>query len=69
MFLLAERIVRAPAAALLAAVVFMANPAFMFFDAQFAYESLALPLVMVVLLLAFFGSKFVLENVFGRHWG
>ncbi|MDQ1657221.1 MAG: hypothetical protein QOD41_2304, partial [Cryptosporangiaceae bacterium] len=52
MFLLAERIVRAPAAALLAAVIFMANPAFMFFDAQFAYESLALPLVTVVLLLA-----------------
>jgi hypothetical protein len=37
---------------LLAVVVFVANPAFTFFDAQFAYESLAAPLVAVVLLLA-----------------
>ncbi|GIJ46346.1 hypothetical protein Val02_32320 [Virgisporangium aliadipatigenens] len=51
-FLLAERLVRAPAAALLAALVFVANPAFAFFDAQFAYESVAAPLVALVLLLA-----------------
>jgi len=39
-------------AALLAAVVFLANPAFMYFDAQYSYQSLAFPLVCVVLLLA-----------------
>jgi hypothetical protein len=51
-FLLAERVHREPAANLLAVVVFAANPAFAFFDAQYAYESLAAPLVAVVLLLA-----------------
>jgi hypothetical protein len=57
-FLLAERFARAAWApspalvALFAVVVFAANPAFAFFDAQFAYESLAAPLVAVVLLLA-----------------
>jgi len=57
-FLLAERFARAAWApspalvALLAVVVFAANPAFAFFDAQFASESLAAPLVAVVLLLA-----------------
>lgn len=51
-FGLAERLLRAPGAALLAVVVFVANPAFAFFDAQYAYESLASPLVAVVLLLA-----------------
>jgi hypothetical protein len=51
-YLLAERILRSSAAGLLAVVVFVANPAFAFFDAQFAYESLAAPLVAVVLVLA-----------------
>jgi hypothetical protein len=51
-FLLAERVLRSPAAGLLAVVVFAANPAFVFFDAQFAYGSLAVPLVAVVVLLA-----------------
>ena len=51
-YLLAERPFRAPGAALLAVLVFAANPTFGFFDAQFAYESLALPLVTLVLLIA-----------------
>jgi hypothetical protein len=50
--LLAERLARSPLVGLLAVVIFVANPAFMFFDAQYAYESLALPLVAVILLLA-----------------
>jgi hypothetical protein len=68
-FLLAERLARAawapkpPAVALLAVVVFAANPAFAFFDAQFAYESLASPLVAVVLLVA------VRLEDSGRPWG
>src|SRR5262249_46725985 len=36
----------------LGAVVYMANPSFLYFDAGFAYESFALPLVVVALLLA-----------------
>jgi hypothetical protein len=51
-FLLAERVLRSPAVGLLAVALFAANPAFAFFDAQFAYGSLAGPLVAVVLLLA-----------------
>jgi hypothetical protein len=57
-YLLAERLGRAawapspPAVALVAVLVFAANPAFAFFDAQFAYESLASPLVAVVVLTA-----------------
>jgi hypothetical protein len=51
-YLLAERLLGRPRTALLAALVFMANPAFLYFDAQFAYESLALPLVCVALMLA-----------------
>jgi hypothetical protein len=68
-FLLAERLARAAwapmptAMALFAVVVFAANPAFAFFDAQFAYESLASPLVAVVLLLA------VRLDDAGPRWG
>jgi len=51
-YLLAERPFRAPGAALMAVLLFAANPTFGFFDAQFAYESLALPLVTLVLLIA-----------------
>jgi hypothetical protein len=48
-YLIAERLVRSPGAALLAVIVFVANPAYVFFDAQYSYESLAAPLVAVVL--------------------
>jgi hypothetical protein len=51
-YLLAERLLGRPRVALLAAAVFMANPAFFYFDAQFAYETLALPLVGVAVMLA-----------------
>jgi hypothetical protein len=51
-YLLAARLLGRPRVALLAAGVFMANPAYFYFDAQFSYETLALPLVSVVLLLA-----------------
>ena len=52
LYLLAERLLGRPRVALVAAAVFMANPAFFFFDAQFAYETLALPLVCVAVMLA-----------------
>ncbi len=54
--LLAERLVRSPGAALLAVVVFVANPAYVFFDAQYSYESLAAPLVAVALVAATRGA-------------
>jgi hypothetical protein len=49
--LLAARLLGSPRRGLLAALVFTANPAFFYFDAQFAYETLALPLVCVVFML------------------
>jgi hypothetical protein len=49
---LAEQLLPRTETALLAVAVFLANPAFMFFDAQFAYGSLACALVAVVLLFA-----------------
>jgi hypothetical protein len=51
-YLLAERLFQSPGAALMAVLLFAANPTFAFFDAQFSYESLALPLVALVLLAA-----------------
>jgi hypothetical protein len=51
-YLLAERLFRVPGAGLMAVLLFAANPTFGFFDAQFSYESLALPLVALVLFLA-----------------
>lgn len=55
-YLLAERLVRSPGTALLAVVVFVANPAYVFFDAQYSYESLAAPLVAVTLVAATRGA-------------
>ena len=43
---------RSPRLAGLAALLYMANPNFIFFGAQVAYESLALPLAVMVLLIA-----------------
>jgi hypothetical protein len=48
-FLFCEEVSRSPRVAGIAAVLYMANPSFMEIDAQFAYESLALPLVVWVL--------------------
>ncbi len=50
--LLARRVLPSAWAALLAVLVFLANPAFMYFDAQYSYQSLAFPMATVVLLLA-----------------
>ena len=48
-FLLTERITRSSRAAGLAALFYSVNPAFMFFDAQFSYESLAIVFAIWVL--------------------
>jgi len=50
-YLLAERLFRSPGAGLAGVLLFAANPTFGFFDAQFSYETLALPLIGIVLLL------------------
>lgn len=49
LFLLVERILGSSRAAGLAVAVYAANSNFVFFSAQFSYESLALPLLVVVL--------------------
>ena len=47
-FLFLERAGRSVRVAALAVVVYMSNPHFLYFDAQFAYESLALPYVALI---------------------
>jgi hypothetical protein len=49
LFLLYERLSASPRLASLATLVYVTNPAFMFFDKQFAYESLGLPLAFLLL--------------------
>lgn len=51
LYLLYERIGRSSWLASVAAMVYMANPKFMYFDASYAYESLALPLALGALCL------------------
>lgn len=49
LFMLSEQIMGSARMAGIATIIYMANPHFLFFDAQFAYESLALPLATFVL--------------------
>lgn len=49
LFMLGEQIMGSARMAGIATIIYMANPHFLFFDAQFAYESLALPLATFVL--------------------
>ena len=49
LYLLAERLLRDPRLAALPVLVYVGNPNYLYFDAQFAYESLALPLAVLVL--------------------
>ncbi len=44
LFLFYERVTESPRIALLAVLIYAANPGFVFFDSYFAYESFALPL-------------------------
>ncbi|GLV59236.1 hypothetical protein KDH_60630 [Dictyobacter sp. S3.2.2.5] len=50
LFLLNERLTKSPRMAGIATIIYMGNPHFLLFDAQYAYESLALPLTVFVLL-------------------
>ena len=49
LFLLNEQIMKSSRIASIATLIYMSNPHFLLFDAQYAYESLALPLAMCVL--------------------
>jgi hypothetical protein len=49
LYLFFEQVGRSERLAGLAALLYAANPSYLFFDAQFAYESLALPLAALVL--------------------
>lgn len=51
-FLLADRFLGSRKIAALAAFIYGCNPAFLFFDAQFSYESLALPIAIAILAVA-----------------
>jgi hypothetical protein len=46
-FLITERAVRSARVAGIAALIYASNPSFLYFDAQFAYESLALPIALL----------------------
>jgi hypothetical protein len=50
LFLLFERITKSDRLAAVAVLVYVGNPNFLYFDAQYGYESLALPLALVALL-------------------
>lgn len=52
LFLLYERVSGSARVAGIAALLYAANPNYLFFDAQFAYESLALPLAIFVIVTA-----------------
>lgn len=49
LYMLNEQLLNSPRMAGLATIIYMGNPHFLLFDAQYAYESLALPLVTFVL--------------------
>jgi hypothetical protein len=51
LFLLTERLLGSPRAAGIAVLVYAANPNFLYWDAQYAYESLALPLAVLAIYL------------------
>ncbi|HJZ48192.1 MAG TPA: hypothetical protein VKE41_13530, partial [Roseiflexaceae bacterium] len=52
LFLFYEQVGRSARLAGIAALLYIANPNYLFFDAQFAYESLALPLTLLALFAA-----------------
>ncbi|MGR6967069.1 hypothetical protein ACU610_21660 [Geodermatophilus sp. URMC 61] len=47
LYLVAERVLKAPHLAVLPLLVYVGNPNYLYFNAQFAYESLALPLAVL----------------------
>src|SRR5262249_7224413 len=52
LFMFIERVTGSARAAGIGVAVYACNPSFLYFDSQFAYESLALPIALVLLLVA-----------------
>lgn len=57
LYLFFEYVSRSPYLAGLASLLYMANPNYVFFGAQFAYESLSLPLMTLVLVIVAYGER------------
>jgi hypothetical protein len=57
LFLFYERVTDSPRLALLSVLIYAANPAFVFFDSYFAYESFALPLAASALAAVVFSER------------
>jgi hypothetical protein len=68
LFLFYERVSGSPRVAGIGALVYVATPTFLFFDAQFAYESLALPLVTTALMALLRWGR-ATDPVSRRRWG
>ena len=67
LFLLAEELSGSARIAGIAALLYMANPNFLFFTAQYAYESLALPFAVLTLFLAVRRARSSGWNRFGLN--
>src|SRR5258706_7875932 len=65
LYLFSEHVTGSARVAGIATLLYMANPHFLFFDADFSYESLALPLAMFVL----FAVASRIYGPLGRHRG
>ena len=63
LFLLAEQIVDSSRAGGLAVLIYAASPQFVYFNSQYAYQSMALPLAVTVLCLAAFASDELRPNL------
>jgi hypothetical protein len=66
LYLLYEYLSRSGRIAAVAAILYMANSNFLFWSAQFAYESLALPLAILILFLLVYYREMFRS---GRSWG
>ena len=65
LFLFYERVTDSPRIALLSVLVYAANPAFVFFDSYFAYESFALPLAASALAAAVLSERMSRRTAYG----
>ena len=65
LFLFYERVADSPRVALLSVMIYAANPAFVFFDSYFAYESFALPLAASALAAAVLSERMSRRTAYG----
>ena len=65
LFLFYERVADSPRVALLSVMIYAANPAFVFFDSYFAYESFALPLAASAIAAAVLSERMSRRTAYG----